>query len=169
MSLPLILFYHCPSSSFPPLSFLFFPLTQSLSESLTPISLQLKPLHSQSILFFLSSCLSVCTCVCVCVRAHVALHISTYLSLSLSLSLSISLYLFLSFSSFDSAFAAQHPPTHNPPPPPQLLGRDPAFNIIAERSIISQNLLLSAEMLNMLNMFKSLSQKMLLSGEILNM
>ena len=155
MSLPLILFYHCPSSSFPLLSFLFFPLTQSLPESPTPISPQLKLLHSQSILFILSSCLSACTCVCVCVRAHVPLHIYIYISLYLS----------------RASTQPLQPSTPQPttPPPPQLPGRDPTFNITAERSILSKKSLLSAEMLNMLNMFKSLSQKKLLSGEMLNM
>ena len=106
-----LLFYHCPSSFFffPLLSFFLFPLTRSLSESLTPIALQLKLLHSQFIFLFLSSCLSACTCV------HVGAHVSSYKSLSLSLS--------LSFLSFDSAFAAKHLATHKPPPhPPNCLG-----------------------------------------------
>ena len=116
-----LLFYHCPSSSFPLLSFFLFPLTQSLSESLTPISLQLKPLHSQFIFFFLSSCLSACTvCVCVCAR-HVPLYISLYIFLELRLSL-----------------CSPAPPNPQPPPPPQKPGRDPTFNITAERSIFSQ-------------------------------
>ena len=115
-----LLFYHCPSSSFPLLSFFLFPLAQSLSESLTPISLQLKLLHYQFIFFFLSSCLSACTCVCVCVRACPSIYLSLYLS----------------WASTQPLQPSTPQPT-TPPPPPQLPGRDPTFNITAERSIFS--------------------------------
>ena len=113
------------------------------------------------------------TCVCVCARAHaclsLSLSLSLYLSLIFSFSLSLSWALSLHFLS----------PTHpQPPPPPQLPGRDPTFNITVVRSIlyiVSKNVLLlrkcwicwicsrslffknvlSAEMLNMLNVFRT--------------
>ena len=110
------LFYHCSFSSFPLLSFFRFPWHSVpfwISNAHLPPT---QTLAFSIYLFFLSSCLSACTCVCVCARARAC----------------PSIYLSISFLSFDSAFAAQHPPTH---PPPQLPGRDPTLNITTERSI----------------------------------
>ena len=159
VSLPLQAFVLSLSFFFLPLLSFFLFSTESVSESLMPISLQLNPLHSLFTFSFSLAASLMYLCARTCLSLSLSLMSRVSLSLShVSLPLSLS-PLSISLSSFDSAFAPQHSTHPQPPPTPTIAWEGPDIQHYNWKDDFSKNVHLSAEMLNRLNLFKSLSQK----------